>query len=176
MKTIFPASIIGLVLGWIGASSAFVVGQHPAVRLDLPTRSEKQLPRTSPRFQSYSTHLYSSGNDGEESSPLDAVIWAAQPVVWLSLYFVQTTGAGLPAGPLGLVGAVEGLSYVVVLAAAALGSKGTPQKVSRVTILLGLAVLASLISAQGCVPNAKPLLDYSAYLPVCEATPGFLGG
>jgi hypothetical protein len=25
------------------------------------------------------------------------------------------------------------------------------------------------------VPNAKPLLDYSAYLPICETTPGIFG-
>ena len=34
----------------------------------------------------------------------------SQPVVWVSLYFVATTGGGLPAGPFGLLGALEGLS------------------------------------------------------------------
>jgi len=59
-----------------------------------------------------------------------------------------TTGEGLPAGPLGLLGALEGLSYL--------------------TIVAGLGVLAYLGLSAGCVPNAQPLLDYSSVLPVCR--------
>ena len=113
----------------------------------------------------------------------------AQPVVWISLYFVVTTGHGLPAGPWGLLGATEGLSYLVIVGFAAVGLVKTMAKpktrssssssdgkdmlgrvverLSLASTLAGLLVLASLVIDRGCVPNAKPILDYSAYLPVC---------
>ena len=43
-------------------------------------------------------------SDGEGEKILGAVGLTAQPVVWFSLYYVATTGAGLPAGPFGLLG------------------------------------------------------------------------
>ena len=120
---------------------------------------------------------------------------------------VATTGGGLPAGPFGLLGAVEGLSYLLVvgLAGAAIwggtrrsfvvgggrdddddddSSSDSPssttvsERLSLATLGLALLVLVKLIADQGCVPNAKPILDYSAYVPVCDAqqTPGFFGG
>lgn len=39
----------------------------------------------------------------------------ANPVVAWSLYTLKTTGCGLPPGPGGAIGAVEGVSYLVVL-------------------------------------------------------------
>lgn len=115
----------------------------------------------------------------------------AQPVVWTSLYFVATTGAGLPPGPLGLLGATEGVSYLVILALVIRSLsrgwlEGSPDKVvseaetlserlSVLSLVSGLFVLATLVAKQGCVPNAKPILDYSDYLPICEATPGLFG-
>lgn len=39
----------------------------------------------------------------------------ANPVVWWSLYTLKTTGCGLPPGPGGAIGAVEGVSYLVIL-------------------------------------------------------------
>lgn len=124
-------------------------------------------------------------NDSLPNNAISVVGLIAQPVVWLSLYNVATIGAGLPAGPFGLVGAVEGLSYLVIVGL--VGSVlyrniqssdspiGTTEKLSCVTLAAGLVVLASLIVQQGCVPNAKPILDYSDYLPVCQETPGLFG-
>ena len=118
----------------------------------------------------------------------DGAGFVALPIVWASFYFVATTGAGLPAGPYGLVGALEGLSYLVVvgLAGAPLvaKTKETDIDLSTVEILcwktlaVGILTVGSLVHKQGCVPNAKPLLDYSAYLPVCDPnqTPGLFGG
>ncbi|KAG7338347.1 hypothetical protein IV203_028605 [Nitzschia inconspicua] len=102
----------------------------------------------------------------------------SQPIVWISLYFVETTGSGLPSGPYGVLGGLEGVSYLVVLGLALLGSSSTLKTISRLTLVVGLIVLASLVAQQGCVPNAKPILDYSDYLPVCNAddTPGLFGG
>jgi hypothetical protein len=50
------------------------------------------------------------------------------------------------------------------------------ENLSALSLVLGLLVLVSLVVDQGCVPNAKPILDYSAYLPVCEAKAGLFGG
>lgn len=51
------------------------------------------------------------------------------------------------------------------------------ERASTITLVLALGVLLSMVFDRGCVPNAKPLLDYSAYLPVCIAkdTPGLFG-
>ena len=111
----------------------------------------------------------------------------SQPVVWVSLFFVSTTGGGLPAGPFGLLGAVEGLAYLsvvgLVIRRIIVGNKtsgvlGTAENISLLTLGVSLLVLASLIAQQGCIPNAKPLLDYSNYVKVCnpEEVPGLFGG
>lgn len=132
-----------------------------------------------------------STNTGAASSVVDYVGLACQPVVWVSLYSVATTGGGLPAGPGGSIGALEGLSYLIVLVLALLpksalsathadGAGETTgdkdgglflniQTLSRITIALGILILAGLAANRGCVPNAKPILDYSAYLPICSS-------
>lgn len=116
----------------------------------------------------------------------------AQPIIWASLYFVKTTGAGLPAGPFGFLGALEGVSYLIILGFVGtslyrkivtgsgmkpgkFGLIGAAEGLSYLSLLAGLFVLASLVADQGCVPNAKPILDYSNYLPICESTPGLFG-
>lgn len=118
----------------------------------------------------------------------------AQPIVWFSLYLVATTGAGLPAGPWGLMGALEGVSYLVVVGFVAVsvyrriitigsspnsnpptrknGRMELAERLAYLTLVAGLLALSSLVADQGCVPNAKPILDYSDYLPVCEAQAG----
>ena len=40
--------------------------------------------------------------------------WFACPTVLYSEYVLKTTGCGLPAGPGGALGALEGISYLVV--------------------------------------------------------------
>ena len=123
-----------------------------------------------------------SANTGAALSVVDYVGLACQPVVWISLYAVATTGGGLPAGPGGSIGALEGLSYLIVLVLALLpkstsaatgdnggGSSLNIETLSRITIALGLLILAGLAADRGCVPNAKPILDYSAYLPICSS-------
>lgn len=116
----------------------------------------------------------------------------AQPVVWTSLYLVATTGGGLPAGPFGLVGALEGISYLAVvgLVAASVLSKATTgsglppgpngllgalEGVSFLTLVAALLILLSLVVGKGCVPNAEPLVDYSAFVPICKSDPGLFG-
>lgn len=143
--------------------------------------------------------MTTSGDEDSDTAsvpptPLIAAGLAAQPVIWVSLYYVATTGAGLPAGPLGLIGGLEGISYLAIvgivgvslyskvktgsgLPAGPNGLLGAAEGLSYLSLLAGLVTLASLVGDQGCVPNAKPILDYSAYLPVCdpEGTPGLFG-
>jgi hypothetical protein len=126
-------------------------------------------------------------NDDASGGVLESVGLVSQPIVWISLYFLFTTGHGLPAGPGGAIGAFEGIAYLVVvvlsLLPSSVGSNNNNTKnegdvggssvpidaraLSRITIALGLLVLAGVAAEKGCVPNAKPILDYSAYLPVC---------
>ena len=90
-------------------------------------------------------------------------------------------------GPFGIIGAVEGLAYLSVVGLVfrrIINSKKSSgvleraENLSIITLGASLLVLASLISKQGCIPNAKPLLDYSNYVKVCntEETPGLFGG
>jgi len=81
----------------------------------------------------------------------------ANPICLWSLYTLQTTGDGFPAGPYGLYGAAEGISYLVVTAivgwsvftkvqtgsglpAGPGGALGAVEGVSFLTILIGLVV------------------------------------
>ncbi|KAL1493501.1 hypothetical protein AB1Y20_017206 [Prymnesium parvum] len=110
----------------------------------------------------------------------DAALAVANPVVWLSLCSLSATGGGLPAGPYGLLGALEGVSYVLVVGsvgAALLRNRsdgnaapplGLAEKLSFLSVLAAVVVLAGLLREQGCVPNALPLVDYSAYVRVCH--------
>lgn len=139
--------------------------------------------------------LDSNKNSSEEepSELSDVTLTAgviAQPIVWVSLYYVATTGAGLPSGPFGLIGAAEGISYLIIVAFLSnalyrnIWSKrheyhGTSldlvECLSYMTVIAGLLILANLVLKQGCVPNAQPILDYSDYLPICDTTPGIFG-
>lgn len=157
------------------------------VALQHPQLSFPSLP---PTTLSLSEQDDDAVTDGNTISLLGTVGIACQPIVWISLGFAANTGAGLPAGPFGLLGAVEGLSYLIVVGLVALNilvgggreeksdaSLETAQKLSSFTLLAALLTLLSLVKDQGCVPNAKPILDYSDYLPVCnpEDTPGLFG-
>lgn len=107
---------------------------------------------------------------------------------------MRTTGGGYPAGPFGLLGLLEGMSYLIVVGFAAafawknlivdssdkkdvVSAEDWAERASVISLVLALVVLLSLVVDRGCVPNAKPLLDYSDYLPVCiaEDAPGLFG-
>lgn len=73
-----------------------------------------------PEFPKRSIKLYSSSNDelpiSESDQGVVGVVGSlASLVVLYSEYTLKKTGCGLPAGPLGLVGLVEGLSYLTVV-------------------------------------------------------------
>jgi hypothetical protein len=108
-----------------------------------------------------------SKSDGEENSEngIDNLLGSkgviSQPIVWISLYFVATTGGGVPEGPFGIFGAVEGLAYLSVVGLVfrrIINSKKSSglleiaENLSIITLGASLLVLASLISKQGCIP------------------------
>mmetsp|Transcript_6815 Transcript_6815/g.11365 ORF Transcript_6815/g.11365 Transcript_6815/m.11365 type:complete len:210 (-) Transcript_6815:1198-1827(-) len=133
-------------------------------------------------------------SERNDKSLLSTVSLGVLPIVWASLATVATTGAGLPPGPFGLLGALEGVSYLLMLTLVGkfvyrslvrdgdndgdmvLSSSGIlAERLAVFSLALSLLVLASLVVKQGCVPNAKPILDYSAYVPICDASPGLFG-
>jgi hypothetical protein len=207
----FPFAVSSLALQYSSVSTGRVLSSKHGLPRAFPERlvyqpSLLQTFRSNSPFcnQSKPTTVLQNKSDDEDAqflenggelSALAACGILAQPVVWVSLYFVVTTGGGLPAGPFGLLGAVEGVSYLAVVGVVGLsiykkittgsglppgpnGLLGAVEGFSFLTLLVGLLSLAILVADQGCVPNAKPLLDYSAYLPVCdpEQTPGLFGG
>ena len=98
----------------------------------------------------------------------------ASAVVLCSEFTLKTTGCGLPAGPFGAVGAVEGISYLAVIgiAGASLATKaktgsglkagpggllGLAEGLAFTAIVVGLVVLAFQFNDYGYLPNAIPV-------------------
>lgn len=84
------------------------------------------------------------------------------------------TGCGLPAGPFGIVGAVEGISYLGVvgligfslyakiktgkgLPAGPAGILGAAEGVAYLAALAGILVLIAQVTNYGYIPNAVPM-------------------
>lgn len=98
---------------------------------------------------------------------------AACVVLW-SEATLKTTGCGLPAGPFGLLGALEGVSYLAIvgilgasisskvstgrgLPAGPLGLLGAAEGLAYIAGALGIVVLGLQIADYGYVPNAVPV-------------------
>jgi len=99
---------------------------------------------------------------------------AAGLITLYSEYVLKSTGCGLPAGPFGLIGAAEGLSYLGVVATGALslyeklktgtglpsgprGILGLGEGLSITAIIVGLIVLVFQVVNYGYIPNAVPM-------------------
>lgn len=95
-------------------------------------------------------------------------------IVFVSEYVLKTTGCGLPAGPFGLFGLAEGLSYLGVVGIAGFsaytkvktgsglpagpgGLLGAAEGLSFLAIVAGLVVLGFQVANYGYVPNAVPM-------------------
>ncbi|CAL1160164.1 unnamed protein product [Cladocopium goreaui] len=101
---------------------------------------------------------------------LGAVGIGASLVMGWSEWTLKTTGCGLPAGPFGLLGATEGLSYLAVLGLVGyqlfrLATNDSKKQSSLVEVASVLAVLATVagivvlyfqIQDYGFVPEAVP--------------------
>ena len=116
------------------------------------------------------------GDDENEGLLLAAGLGGvfASCVTGYSLYTLKNTGCGLPAGPGGIVGAIEGISYLGVaglLGASAYAKKttgsglpagpyallGLAEGVAFVLALAGVYVGISQIIDYGYIPNAVPV-------------------
>ncbi|XP_072988832.1 uncharacterized protein [Typha latifolia] len=148
-----------------------------------------QLSPTLPRrFASPSRRYHSRGtimckaNEGDTatSSGGSAVEVAAAvaglvscPVIGVSLYTLKTTGCGLPPGPGGSLGAVEGVSYLVVaglvvwsiatkartgsgLPAGPYGLLGAAEGLAYLTALAVAVVFGLQILERGSLPGPLP--------------------
>ena len=110
---------------------------------------------------------------GDAQAIAGAVGLVADGVTSWSLWVLYNTGCGLPPGPGGSLGALEGVSYLVVTAfvVAATAKKiktgsglpagpggvlGGAEGVSFLVALIGLGVLANQVLHFGYVPNAIP--------------------
>jgi len=95
-------------------------------------------------------------------------------IMLVSEYVLKTTGCGLPAGPYGLIGAAEGISYLGVTALAAFsvynkiktgsglpagpkGILGLAEGLSFLAIAAGIVVLSFQVLDFGYIPNAVPV-------------------
>lgn len=110
------------------------------------------------------------GNDGTFGLADVGGVFASLIVLY-SEYTLKTTGCGLPAGPFGLYGAVEGISYLAVVGIVGYSifeklqgqdrSSSSIQPVVQgfavLAIVVGLAVLAFQIADYGYIPNAVPM-------------------
>ena len=115
-----------------------------------------------------------SDNYGETAQVAAGVLGIiSNPIMDYSLFVLKTTGCGLPAGPFGLLGAAEGVSYLVVigyvasalvqkvrtgsgLPAGPFGLIGAAEGLSFLTFVAGLVVLGFQLTDYGYVPEAVP--------------------
>ena len=100
---VLSASFLILLLCW----SLF------ALRGDSLTKQTRSITSlTKQKFLKMST---TTDADNKLYSTVGALGLLSNVVVDYSLYTLKTTGCGLPAGPFGLVGAAEGISYLAVV-------------------------------------------------------------
>lgn len=89
------------------------------------------------------------------------------PIVAWSEWSLYQTGCGLPPGPGGLLGALEGIGYLVITGVTLLSLfqrlKGTSKRVSILTeassgilVVFGLFVIISQVQNYGYIPSALP--------------------
>ena len=93
--------------------------------------------------------------------------------MFYSLFTLKTTGCGLPAGPFGLEGFAEGISYLYVpglgayslykkvttgsgLPAGPAGVLGAAEGLAFLAIVAGLVVLGFQLADYGFIPEALP--------------------
>mmetsp|Transcript_30093 Transcript_30093/g.43756 ORF Transcript_30093/g.43756 Transcript_30093/m.43756 type:complete len:198 (-) Transcript_30093:1728-2321(-) len=149
--------------------------------LNLPTSGLEACSTTS---LAPNSALFANSNDNDDASKIvmseeDQVALGAAGTIasLITLYsesVLKSTGCGLPAGPFGLVGAMEGLSYLGVVGIASFslykkvktgsglpagpgGILGGAEGLSFLAIAAGLIVLVLQITNYGYIPNAVPM-------------------
>ncbi|XP_055826840.1 uncharacterized protein LOC129895186 [Solanum dulcamara] len=137
--------------------------------------SPKQHP-----YNPKSTHLKiqcMSNQTSSTSNPIEKIAIAggliSTPVIGWSLYTLKTTGCGLPPGPAGSIGAIEGVSYLVVVGIVGwslytksktgsglpngpFGLLGAVEGLSYLSLLAILVVFGLQFLEQGSIPGPLP--------------------
>jgi hypothetical protein len=114
--------LFGTLVSLFTPSLAFA----PSTARKVPTLHKTIARPKSVEVYPHSVQLYSSSNNEDESMSesnqgiLGAIGCVASLTVLYSEFVLLNTGCGLPAGPYGLVGLVEGLSYLTVIGIAKL--------------------------------------------------------
>jgi hypothetical protein len=118
--------------------------------------------------------FFSVGMSESDQGVVGAVGTVASLITLYSEYTLKTTGCGLPAGPAGLLGLAEGLSYLSVVGIGAFslytkmkrghglpagpgGLLGAAEGLSFLAIVAGLIVLVFQIVDYNYIPNAVPM-------------------
>lgn len=165
-------------------SSAFVSG--PALQPGLvpsngSTWGIDQGPVARRRVRPGRTVVRSSLTEGQQAA-LTAAAVPALPVVAYSEFVLGTTGCGLPPGPGGLLGAAEGVSYLIVVALVALSAwtklrtgKGLPagpagflgaaEGLAFLLAVVGIVDAAYVAYAYGGLPSAVPIKGSRCFAP-----------
>lgn len=95
--------------------------RFPLARVS-PPKSQSRVPSRVSSLRVVSQQTSETSEIGTAGVAAIAAGFIANPVVAWSLYTLKTTGCGLPPGPGGVIGAVEGVSYLVVVATIAWSS------------------------------------------------------
>ncbi|KAJ8602572.1 hypothetical protein CTAYLR_008767 [Chrysophaeum taylorii] len=115
-----------------------------------------------------------SSSSETEVATYGALGTVASGIVFWSEFTLKTTGCGLPAGPGGALGALEGISYLVIvgiigasattklrtgsgLPAGPYGLLGAAEGLAYLAALVGVVVLISQVAEYGYIPNAVPV-------------------
>lgn len=146
----------------------------------LPTRSTPLHALTAKRRAQPRVRAPRAALTPVQQNALLAASIPALPIMAYSEYVLLTTGCGLPPGPGGLLGAAEGISYLVVVALAALsvrekvttgsglppgpaGLLGAAEGMAFLLILAGVADAAYIFAKFGSIPNAVPAAGSRCY-------------
>ncbi|KAF5451427.1 hypothetical protein F2P56_026536 [Juglans regia] len=163
------------------AASKMLLLYSPASNSLSSPRSNGPFNSTHERARSYTPlKLLGMAKESSESSGNGVVEKAAiagglvsTPVIGWSLYTLKTTGCGLPPGPGGSIGALEGVSYLVVVGIVAwslytktktgsglpngpFGLLGAVEGLSYLTLLAILVVFGLQYFEQGYIPGPLP--------------------
>ena len=161
-QTVVLVAFITLVT--IAPAVAFVTPSNSVARAFAPLRFA----------DNNDEEYFSVGLSESDQGVVGAVGTVASLITLYSEYTLKMTGCGLPAGPAGLLGLAEGLSYISVVGIGAFslftklkqgrglpagpgGLLGAAEGLSFVAIVVGLVVLAFQIVDYNYIPNAVPM-------------------
>jgi hypothetical protein len=175
---------VSFLFSFIAASATVSVVHSFAPVVRISGKSATIESKYAPMAQSSRT-FYILNAQGEDDTEITSMSESDQSLLGVTgtvaglvtLYsesVLKTTGCGLPAGPFGLVGAIEGVSYLGIVGIAAYslytkiktgsglpagpsGLLGAAEGLSYLSIVAGLVVLVFQVLNYGYIPNAVPM-------------------